>query len=185
MTYAYANNPIGKGVEEVSFTDVSNNEDLPLAYLGQIRSSVGSSTGFVVKRRVVATAGHVVFDDGSLSFISDLQWLFQRHSSEYEPMPQTPRGYYLAAGYADARQLPGVQPGEGTPESQDLDYAVLYFQEEAGRGGVSGFLASEARDENEFPSSSVEKMLAGYPVDGIPESKLGNLHATPDFYEML
>ena len=34
---AYANNPIGKGAEEVSFTDVSNNEDLPLAYLGQIR----------------------------------------------------------------------------------------------------------------------------------------------------
>jgi len=185
MTYAYANNPIGKGAEEVSFTDVSNNEDLPLAYLGQIRSSVGSSTGFVVKRRVVATAGHVVFDDGSLSFISDLQWLFQRHSSEHEPMPQTPRGYYLAAGYADARQLPGVQPGEGTPESQDLDYAVLYFQEEAGRGGVSGFLASEAKDENEFLSSSVEKMLAGYPVDGIPESKLGKLHATPIFTDAL
>ena len=105
--------------------------------------------------------------------------------SEYEPMPQTPRGYYLAAGYADARQLPGVQPGEGTPESQDLDYAVLYFQEEAGRGGVSGFLASEARDENEFLSSSVEKMLAGYPVDGVPESKLGKLHATPIFTDAL
>lgn len=100
-------------------------------------------------------------------------------------MPQTPRGYYLAAGYADARQLPGVQPGEGTPESQDLDYAVLYFQEEAGRGGVSGFLASEAKDENEFLSSSVEKMLAGYPVDGIPESKLGKLHATPIFTDAL
>jgi uncharacterized repeat protein (TIGR03803 family) len=185
MTYVYANNPTGKGPGAVSFADVSNNEDLPLAYLGQIRSPVGSSTGFVVKRRVVATAGHVVFDDGSLSFISDLKWLFQRHSSEHEPMPQTPRGFYLAAGYADARQEQGVQPGEGTPESQDLDYAVLYFQEEAGRGGVGGFLASEAKDENEFLSSSVEKMLAGYPVDGIPEGDLGKVHATPVFTDAL
>jgi hypothetical protein len=185
MTYVYANNPTGKGAGAVSFADVSNNEDLPLAYLGQIRSPVGSSTGFVVKRRVVATAGHVVFDDGSLSFISDLKWLFQRHSSEHEPMPQTPRGFYLAAGYADARQEQGVQPGEGTPESQDLDYAVLYFQEEAGRGGVGGFLASEAKDENEFLSSSVEKMLAGYPVDGIPEGDLGKVHATPVFTDAL
>ena len=185
LTYVHANNPTGEGAGVVSFTDVSNNEDLPLAYLGQIRSPVGSSTGFVVKRRVVATAGHVVFDDGSLSFISDLQWLFQRDSSEHEPMPQTPRGFYLAAGYADARQGPGVEPGEGTPESQDLDYAVLYFQEEAGRGGVGGFLASEAMDENEFLSSSAEKMLAGYPVDGIPESDLGKVHATPVFTDAL
>jgi hypothetical protein len=185
LTYVYANNPTGEGAGVVSFTEVSNNEDLPLAYLGQIRSPVGSSTGFVVKRRVVATAGHVVFDDGSLSFISDLQWLFQRHSSEHEPIPQTPRGFYLAAGYADARQEPGVEPGEGTPQSQDLDYAVLYFQEEAGRGGVGGFLASEAMDENEFLSSSVEKMLAGYPVDGIPESDLGKVHATPVFTDAL
>ncbi|MDE0595317.1 MAG: hypothetical protein OSB65_08725 [Roseibacillus sp.] len=185
LTYFHANNPTGEGAGVVSFTEVSNNEDLPLAYLGQIRSPVGSSTGFVVKRRVVATAGHVVFDDGSLSFISDLQWLFQRHSSEHEPRPQTPRGFYLAAGYAEARQADGVEPGVGTPESQDLDYAVLYFQEEAGRGGVGGFLASEAMDENEFLSSSVEKMLAGYPVDGIPESDLGKVHATPIFTDAL
>ena len=185
LTYFHANNPTGEGAGVVSFTEVSNNEDLPLAYLGQIRSPVGSSTGFVVKRRVVATAGHVVFDDGSLSFILDLQWLFQRHSSEHEPRPQTPRGFYLAAGYAEARQADGVEPGVGTPESQDLDYAVLYFQEEAGRGGVGGFLASEAMDENEFLSSSAEKMLAGYPVDGIPESDLGKVHATPIFTDAL
>ena len=164
-----------------SFADASSNEDLPLAYLGQIQSPAGGSTGFVVKRRVVATAGHVVFDDGSLSFITDLQWLFQRHSPEYEPTPQTPRGFYLAAGYAEARQQPGVEPGVGTPQSQDLDYAVLYFQEEAGRGGVAGFLASDAMDENEFLSSTSDKMLAGYPVDGISAQDVGKVHATPVF----
>jgi len=181
LTYFASNEPTGQGPETVSFTDTSANEDLPLAYLGQIRSPAGGSTGFVVKRRVVATAGHVVFDDGSLSFITDLQWLFQRHSPDYEPTPQTPRGFYLAAGYAEARQEPGVEPGVGTPQSQDLDYAVLYFQEEAGRGGVSGFLASDAKDENEFLSASAEKMLAGYPVDGIPRENVGKVHATPIF----
>jgi len=185
LTYFSANERTGQGPVLRSFADVSTDEDLPLAYLGQIRSSAGSSTGFVVKRRVVATAGHVVFDDGSLSFISDLQWLFQRHATEYEPRPQTPRGFYLASGYAGARQAEGVVPGVGTPESQDLDYAVLYFQEEAGRGGVAGFLASDAGDENEFLTSSADKMLAGYPVDSIPVTDLGKVHATPLFDESL
>ena len=71
-----------------------------------------------------------------------------------------------------------MQPGGRGRRVSGPNYAVLYFQEEAGRGGVSGFLASEARDENEFLSSSVEKMLAGYPVDGIPESKNGGNYAT-------
>ena len=181
LTFFASNQQTGEGPEPASFADASSNEDLPLAYLGQIQSPAGGSTGFVVKRRVVATAGHVVFDDGSLSFITDLQWLFQRHSPEYEPTPQTPRGFYLAAGYAEARQQPGVEPGVGTPQSQDLDYAVLYFQEEAGRGGVAGFLASDAMDENEFLSSTSDKMLAGYPVDGISAQDVGKVHATPVF----
>ncbi len=51
LTYVYANNPTGEGTVVLSFENVSNDEDQPFAYLGQIRSSVGSSTGFVVKRR--------------------------------------------------------------------------------------------------------------------------------------
>jgi hypothetical protein len=132
MTYVYANNPTGKGAGAVSFADVSNNEDLaaclsrPDPEPGGIQYGLcGQTSGC----RHGWPRGFSMMDH--LSFISDLKWLFQRHSSEHEPMPQTPRGFYLAAGYADARQEQGVQPGEGTPESQDLDYAVLYFQEEA------------------------------------------------------
>ena len=180
LTYFASNEQTGSGPVAVP-ADTSTNEDLPLAFIGQIRSSAGGSTGFVVKRRVVATAGHVVFDDGSLSFVTDLQWLFQRHTPDYEPTPQTPRGFYLAAGYADARQEPGVEPGVGSPQSQNLDYAVLYFQEEAGRGGVAGFLASDAMDENEFLTSTADKMLAGYPVDGVQGDDIGKIHATPTF----
>ena len=76
-------------------------------------------------------------------------------------------------------------PGEGTPESQNLDYAALYFLEEAGRGGFGGFLASESLDENEFLDSAADKMLAGYAIDGIAEADQGKLHATPIFTNAL
>ena len=60
-----------------------------------------------------------------------------------------------------------------------------FHGEEAGRGGVGGFLASDAGDENEFLTSSAAKMLAGYPVDSIPVTDLGKVHATPLFDESL
>jgi uncharacterized repeat protein (TIGR03803 family) len=180
LTYFTENNAGGAPPLPLDFGSVSANEDLPFAYMGQIRSEVGSSSGFVVKRRVVATAGHVVFDDGTLSSITRLQWLFQRHAGESEPKPLEPRGYYLAAGYADQRIADSI-PGEGSPQSQHLDYAALYFLEEAGRGGSAGFLASEAGDDNEFLTSTAEKILAGYAVNGVPAMNQGKLHATAAF----
>lgn len=184
LTY-YASNDTGSATPEpLSFHQVSSDEDMPFAYVGQIRTAVGSSTGFVVKRRVVATAGHVVFDDGTLSYVTGTQWMFQRHAGRFEPKPQVPRGFYLAAGYAAQRsqdQTTGYSPGEGSPQSQTLDYAALYFLEEAGRGGYGGFLASDAGDENEFLTSTAPKILAGYAVDGVPEADKGILHATDEF----
>lgn len=180
LTYFRANDSGLPAPQVVDFGVSSADEDLPFAHVGQIRSNLGSSTGFVVKRRVVATAGHVVFDDGTLTYITELQWLFQRHAGAYEPVPQVPRGYYLAAGYANQRAL-DASPGEGSPESQDLDYAALYFASEAGRGGYGGFLATEAGDANEFLDSTAEKILAGYAVDGTPAADQGKLHATSAF----
>jgi len=185
LTYFHKNDTTGLSpLPLTNFNQVSVDEDLPFAYVGQIRSEVGSSTGFVVKRRVVATAGHVVFDDGTFTNITKLQWLFQRHASDYEPKPQVPRGYYLAAGYAAQRKAEAT-PGESSEQSQNLDYAALYFLEEAGRGGFGGFLASESMDENEFLDSTADKMLAGYAIDGIPEADQGKLHATPIFTNAL
>lgn len=188
LTYFASNNTGAATPEALTFHKVSADEDLPFAYVGQIRTAVGSSTGFVVKRRVVATAGHVVFDDGTLSYITGTQWVFQRHAGEFEPKPQVPRGFYLAAGYAAQRsqdQTTGYSPGEGSPQSQTLDYAALYFLEEAGRGGYGGFLASDAGDENEFLTSSAPKILAGYAVDGVPATDKGKLHATEEFTAVL
>ncbi len=185
LTYFTANSAGGLPPLPQTFTNVSANEDLPYAHVGQIRSEVGSSTGFVVKRRVVATAGHVVFDDGKLSFVTAMQWFFQRHTGALEPRPQIPRGFYLAAGYDAQRNtdinVNGVSPGEGSNQSQALDYAALYFTEEAGRGGYGGFLASDSGDDNEFLDSTAEKVLAGYPTSGILAADSGKLHATTPF----
>src|SRR5688572_13314993 len=138
-------------------------ETLPYAFVGQLRSDIGASTGFVVKPRVVATAAHAVFDDASLTAAplgtpvneseqvepfaaKGLQWLFQRDRGTFEPKPQIPRGFYVLSGYASQR-IADRTAGESTPDSQNLDVAALYFLEDAGRGGSSGYLGSNA-DEN-------------------------------------
>jgi hypothetical protein len=154
----------------------------PYALVGQLRSDQGTATGFVVKPRVVATAAHVVFDDGTLSATgtlsaaTGLQWLFQRDRGSYEPAPQIPRGYYVFSGYAAQRVREGT-PGESSPASQELDAAAVYFLADAGRGGFAGYLASDA-DENEWLLSPALKTLVGYPVDGVPAANRGRMHAT-------
>jgi hypothetical protein len=149
----------------------------PAAFVGQLRSATGSGTGFVVKRRVVATAGHVVFDDATLAAATGLEWLFQRDRGNHDPLPLTPRGYFLLDGYAAQRAIEGT-PGTATPTSQELDVAAVWFYQDAGRSGFGSFLASDAMD-NEWLSSGAKKTLAGYPVNGIAADKVGRIHATP------
>jgi alpha-tubulin suppressor-like RCC1 family protein len=187
ITYFLATASTGTQPSPVPFETVTNDATKPYAYVGQIRSDIGASSGFVVKPRVVATAGHVVFDDGTLTAVTGLQWLFQRHPGTYEPKPQIPRGFYSFTGYA-AQRTEDNTPGSSSPAAQNLDAAALYFGKEqgdegalppdAGRGGYSGFLASDL-DGNEFLLSSAQKMLVGYPVDGIAAANQGRMHATP------
>ncbi len=177
LTYFLADAQSGTAPGVLTFQTVSTNEAMPYAFAGQLRSQSGSGTGFVVKRRVVATAAHMVWDDGTLSAVTGLQWLFQRDRGTYEPRPQIPRGIYMSDGYASQR-IADSSPGSSSPQSQNLDYAVLYFTEEAGRGGAGGFLASDSAD-NEFLLSGAQKLLAGYPVDGITALNQGRMHATP------
>jgi uncharacterized repeat protein (TIGR03803 family) len=189
LTYFTANTSAGSPPLPQSFANVSANEDLPFAHVGQIRTDVGSSTGFVVKRRVVATAGHVVFDDGTLSTVTGMRWFFQNHSGTFGPKPIEPRGSYLAAGYAKQRRddinINGGRPGEGSARSQHFDFAAIYFTEEAGRGGYGGFLASDSGEDNEFLGGASDKILAGYPTSGIPAGDAGKLHATAPFTSSL
>ena len=177
ITYYIADEPIGESPAMIPFETFSTDTSLPNAFVGQIRGDAGSGTGFVVRPRVVATVGHVVFNDGTLAATTGLQWLFQNDRGVHDPVPLIPRGSYLMTGYAAQRAVDN-SPGVSSPESQNLDAATLFFLQDVGRGGFSGYLAGDT-SVNEFLVSDSLKTLAGYPVDGIPEADLDRLHATP------
>ncbi|MGJ8641836.1 MAG: leucine-rich repeat protein [Luteolibacter sp.] len=176
LTYYEADPGIGDLPEVLEFDAINTTENLPYPFVGQIRSDIGSSTGFVVRPRVVATAAHIVFDDGTLSSTTGLQWLFQRHRGVHEPNALIPRGFYTMTGYAAQRTVDN-SPGISTPESQHLDAAAMYFTTDAGREGFSGYLASDL-DDNEFLLTSAIKTLVGYPIENIPTVDRDRMHAT-------
>ena len=87
-----------------------------------------------------------------------------------------PRGFYIFEGYA-ARRRDEATPGVFSLESQNLNVAALYFPEDAGRGGFSGFVATD--EENDHLQSAALKILVGYPVNGIAPVNVARMHATP------
>ena len=177
ITYFSNQASTGSQLAPVPFSIVTTDQTKPYAYSGQIRSETGTASGFVVMPQVVATAGHVVFNESTLSSAIGLEWLFQRDASTYEPEPRIPAGYYIFDDYAFQRGLENT-PGEFSNTSQNLNVAAIYFYgEDAGRGGSGGYLASDS-DENEFLLSTSDKMLVAYPVDGISPANRGRMHAT-------
>src|SRR5439155_12765397 len=167
----------------LQFSDASSPAfGLPYVYNGQLASDFGYGSGCVVKRRVVLTAAHTVFNDATLSYASNVKWFFQRHADNpgapgpYEPPPLAPRGWYVFSGYAAARTNDN-SPGVSSPASQSLDVAALYFPQDAGRGGQSGYLVSEP-GATEWLHSSALKTLVGYPVEIVSEINRGRMHAT-------
>jgi hypothetical protein len=176
-TYLVPDASAGTGPSLTGFDSILAGQTSIATYVGQLRSTSGSGTGFVVRKRVVATAAHVVFDDSTLTAAVGLQWLFQRERGTYEPAPQEPRGSYILSGYAAQREL-DQSPGVSSAASQNLDAAaVWFFEEEAGRGGSGGYLASDALD-NEWLTSPRLKTIVGYPLDDILQPNQGRIHAT-------
>ena len=97
-----AGNDTVPAVREIS---AGNTPGLPYQYVGQIRSEAGLSSGFVVRSRVVATAAHVVWDDGTLSATTGVEWLLrsQRDDGTWHEDPFTgtgfPKVFYLKYHY--------------------------------------------------------------------------------------
>ena len=173
-TYFVGTPPNGITPTVVPFETATTNA--PYIYNGQIQTSVGFGSGFVVKQRVVLTAAHVLFDDIQLSYSAYARWFFERYRDQLEPVPLVPRGWYVFEGYAAQRQLDN-RPGVSTPLSQNLDAAALYFLEDAGRGGFGGYLSSDT-DNNEYLLSANNKFLAGYPLESVAATDRGKLFAT-------
>lgn len=152
------------------------------SFTGQIQTDSGFGSGFVPLDRIVVTAAHVLFDDGTLSFATGTRWLFQHDGGRFEAPPQIPRGSYVLQGYA-AQRAADASPGTSTAASQQLDAAAMYFLEPSARGGQSGYLASNLASNPWLTSVSGgpqrDKFLAGYPMSGVPAAAKGRLHVTP------
>ncbi|NBV23716.1 MAG: hypothetical protein EBS05_17570, partial [Proteobacteria bacterium] len=163
VRYAFPNNNATWGMTEVSSNRlVTVQAGEPHAFNGQLLGEGGYGTGTVVKRRVVLTAAHLVFDDRKLAFVTNVYWFHRRYAGFYEPRPQQPRGWYVFGGYDSQR---GVErtPGVSAVPSQKLDTAALFFFEDAGAGGQSGYLASDAGTN--WLTVTADKLLTGYPLD--------------------
>ena len=181
--------PLGTVPARLTLAEATGEE--PFAFVGQVRTDLGTGSGTAVMQKVVLTAGHVVFDDLALKFaagpINDedlgdftaggIEWRFQRMRGEFEPIPVIPRGAYVLSGYASARQ--GVDPGESNAISREQDVAALFFVTVAGRSGFSGWLRS-AVGAVEWPQAPRLKTLVGYPVDSaqVEPGDVGKMHAT-------
>ena len=176
LSYLAAAGPMLNPPKPVPFAKIATDRQQPYAHVGQVRGVAGTFSGFVVKRRVVATVAQAVFDEATLTIVPNLQWLPQRENGGYGPDPLAPRGCYIFEDYQPQCQTEAA-PGALSLESQNLNVAALYFGTDAGRGGYSGFLASD-RANNEFLQSSAMKTLIGYPTKGVSAANQGKMHAT-------
>ena len=166
--------PVALGFDQISADLSPGSPDY--GFYGQLLTDVGYGSGSVVQTRVVLTAGHLVFNDQTLTYATRLKWFFQRSVGEYEPPTQTARGAYVFSGYAAARTNDN-SPGVESPASQNYDVAALYFGAEAGRGGRSGYLVSNAGGV-QWLQVQTNSVLVGYPVATVAEASYGQMYAT-------
>jgi hypothetical protein len=168
-----------------STTTILNYAGGPDGFSGQLQTDEGFGSGAAVTANVVLTAAHLVFNDDTLSYVSNAWWSFQEQAGVYQPEPQAARGWYVLSGYAAQRTndltVGGLQPDQPSPQSQDLDVAALYFLTYSARTGFGGFISSDAAP-NPYLTGSSFKTLVGYPVDGSMFNQVvspGQLYATP------
>ncbi|MBI4658527.1 MAG: hypothetical protein HY735_06710 [Verrucomicrobia bacterium] len=146
----------------------------PLVFVGQLRSKAGFGSGIAVRKKVVLTAAHVLFDEETTNFVESVDWLPELHVGEYESRPIRAQGWYVFEKYLRQRRLEreeGKPSWVATRASQQWDIAAIYFDQQIARNGGSGFLLSDALD-NEWILGNSEKLLAGYPMGRNEDGKL-------------
>jgi hypothetical protein len=189
---AEQSNPNTTQPTSVPFDQATGGESgLPYYFCnGQLLTDAGDGSGCLVQPRVVLTAGHMVFNDQTLTYVANAYWFFEEYAGttpyEYNPPGQTPAGWYVLSGYAEARTndlASGDEPGTESPASHYEDVAALYFLSDAGRGGSSGYLVSGSNN-TAWPYAGQLETLVGYPVDGLGQEVVtpGVMYATTPRY---
>ncbi len=163
----------------VPTAQISDLENFPFGYNGQLQTDTGFGSGVAVEANVVLTAAHLVFNDQTLSFVGQTFWYPRGQSASADPKPLEARGYYVLSGYASQRtndiQSGLYAPEQSTPQSRNFDAAALYFLEPVSGGGHGGYLPSDATP-SPWLTGRAMKMLVGYPVDG---SQFGDASLLP------
>ena len=149
--------------------EMDNLTSYPFGFNGQLETDVGYGSGVAVLSNVVLTAAHLIFNDQTLSYVSQAYWFNDEETGVFAPDPMPARGWYVLSGYASRRTndlMGGLAPDQSSPQARNLDVAALYFSSPVvAGGGYGGYLPSDTTP-NEWLSSSANKMLVGYPVDG-------------------
>src|SRR5262249_38746743 len=83
--------------------NISDLTDYPFGFNGQLQSEVGYGSGVAVDANVVLTAAHVVFNDQTLTYASDVWWFLRKNPGIINPPPLQARGAYVLSGYAAQR----------------------------------------------------------------------------------
>jgi hypothetical protein len=154
----------------VPAAEISDLTDYPYGFNGQLETDVGYGSGVAVQSNVVLTAAHLIFNDQTLSYVSQAWWYPQEEAPQFVPEPQAAQGWLVLSGYASQRTN-DLQSGlytadESSPQSRNFDVAALYFASPVlAGGGYGGYLPSDATPDV-WLTSTAEKMLVGYPVDG-------------------
>jgi sugar lactone lactonase YvrE len=153
--------------EPVPSGEISDSTNYPYGFSGQLETDVGYGGGVAVLANVVLTAAHLVFNDQTLSYVSNAWWFPQEEAPQYVPQPLAAQGWLVLSGYASQRTndlQSGFYPDQSSPQSRNFDVAALYFQSPVAGGGYGGYLPSDATP-NAWLTSTANKMLVGYPVD--------------------
>jgi hypothetical protein len=162
----------------VPTNSINDLTDYPHGFNGQLESDVGYGSGVAVQWNVVLTAAHLVFNDQTLSYVSQVYWRFRQETGMFSPLLQAARAWHVLSGYAAQRTndvLGGLGPDRSSPQSRNLDVAALYFEEPVAGGGYGGYLPCDTVP-NSWLTSTSQKLLVGYPVDG---SVLGDASIVP------
>jgi hypothetical protein len=155
----------------------------PFGFNGQLESDVGFGSGVAVQTNVVLTAAHLVFNDQTLSYVSNVWWSFQQETGVFQPQPMQARGWYVLSGYAEERTN-DLESGlytadQSSPQARNQDVAAVYFSSQVAGGACGGYLPSDAVPNPWLTGTSL-KMLVGYPVDG---SQFGDVIVPGKMYQ--
>jgi hypothetical protein len=162
--------PVPANAQKVLTPDQVQDSD-PFKYGGQLATDAGFASGMLIRPRVVLTAAHVLFLPGTTNPVRSVRWFFERHRDYFEPRPLVARGWYVPTNYLAALAAEPQHDGLSTA-SHESDIAAVYFGEDAGRGGYSGYLVGNP-DPGQWLNTRNPVAFVGYPLDNAS----GQMHA--------